>query len=39
LVAQLSGFVNSADAKSHAVELAKNTEGVKSVHNRIDVKE
>jgi hypothetical protein len=36
---QLSGFVNSSDAKSHALELAKNTEGVKSVNNRIDVKE
>jgi len=36
---QLSGFVNSGDARSHAIELAKNTEGVKSVNNRIDVKE
>jgi hypothetical protein len=36
---QLSGFVNSTDAKSHALVLAKNTEGVKNVNNRIDVKE
>jgi|ERR1700722_3141649 osmotically-inducible protein OsmY len=36
---QLSGFVSSGDARSHAIELAKNTEGVKSVNNRIDVKE
>jgi hyperosmotically inducible periplasmic protein len=35
---QLSGFVNSRDARSHAVELAKNTEGVKDVTDSIDLK-
>jgi hyperosmotically inducible protein len=36
---QLSGFVISGDARNHAVELAKNTEGVKDVNNKIDIKE
>jgi osmotically-inducible protein OsmY len=36
---QLSGFVSNRDARSHAVELAKNTEGVKDVSNSIDLKE
>jgi hypothetical protein len=36
---QLSGFVISRDAKSHAGDLAKNTEGVKDVTNSIGVKE
>ena len=36
---QLSGFVNSGDAKSHAGDLAKNVEGAKSVENAISVKE
>jgi osmotically-inducible protein OsmY len=35
---QLSGFVVSRDAKHHADDLAKNTEGVKSVTDSIDVK-
>jgi osmotically-inducible protein OsmY len=35
---QLSGFVVSRDAKNHADELAKNTDGVKSVTDSIDVK-
>jgi hyperosmotically inducible periplasmic protein len=36
---QLSGFVASRDARSHAVELAKNAEGVKDVSNNIDIKD
>jgi hyperosmotically inducible periplasmic protein len=36
---QLSGFVTSRDARNHAVDLAKNTEGVKDVTNSINVKE
>jgi osmotically-inducible protein OsmY len=36
---QLSGFVISKDARNRAVDLAKNTEGVKDVTNSIDVKE
>jgi hyperosmotically inducible periplasmic protein len=36
---QLSGFVNTSDAKSHAGDLAKNVEGAKSVQNEISVKE
>src|SRR5580704_12738030 len=35
---QLSGFVNSTDAKSHALELAKNTEGVQNVQDEISLK-
>ena len=35
---QLSGFVNSSDARSHAIQLAKNAEGVKDVTNSIDVR-
>jgi hyperosmotically inducible periplasmic protein len=36
---QLSGFVNTGDAKSRAGTLAKNVEGVKEVENNISVKE
>jgi hyperosmotically inducible protein len=36
---QLSGFVATRDARKHAVELAKNTPGVKDVNNNIDVQE
>lgn len=36
---QLSGFVSSADARSHAGDLAKNIEGAKSVQNEISIKE
>jgi hyperosmotically inducible periplasmic protein len=36
---QLSGFVASNDAKSHAEDLAKNVEGAKSVQNEISLKQ
>jgi osmotically-inducible protein OsmY len=36
---QLSGFVNTGDAKGRAEMLAKNVEGVKQVENSISVKE
>jgi osmotically-inducible protein OsmY len=36
---QLSGFVNSSDQKSKAVEIAKNVQGVKDVVNNITLKE
>jgi osmotically-inducible protein OsmY len=36
---QLSGFVSFRDARNHAQDLAKNTEGVKDVSNNIDLKE
>jgi len=36
---QLSGFVNTKDAKEHAEMLAKNVEGAKEVVNNISVKE
>jgi osmotically-inducible protein OsmY len=32
---QLSGFVENADARSRAAELAKNVEGVKDVKNSL----
>jgi hyperosmotically inducible periplasmic protein len=35
---QLSGFVDSAEAKSTAGELARNVEHVRSVDNQLDVK-
>ena len=35
---QLSGFVASKDAKSHAEELAKNVEGAKQVQDSIALK-
>jgi hypothetical protein len=35
---QLSGFVSNRDARNHALDLAKNTEGVKDVSNNIDLK-
>ena len=35
---QLSGFVDSSEAKSTAEELARSVEHVKSVNNEIDVK-
>jgi hyperosmotically inducible periplasmic protein len=35
---QLSGFVASRDARSHAGDLAKNAQGVKDVSNNIDIK-
>jgi hyperosmotically inducible protein len=35
---QLSGFVDSSEAKSTAEELARSVEHVKSVNNQIDVK-
>lgn len=36
---QLSGFVNSKDARSRAEDLAKNVEGVKQVDNGIAMRE
>ena len=36
---QLSGFVNTSDQKSKAVEIAKGVQGVKDVENKITVKE
>jgi hyperosmotically inducible protein len=36
---QLSGFVVSRDARGHAVQLAKNTEGVKDVTDSIEVRQ
>jgi len=36
---QLSGFVSNRDARNHAGDLAKNTEGVKQVENSIALKE
>lgn len=36
---QLSGFVNTKDAKDHADTLAKNVEGAKQVIDNITVKE
>ena len=35
---QLSGFVDTSEAKSTAEELARNVDNVKSVDNEIDVK-
>jgi hypothetical protein len=35
---QLSGFVSSEDAKKHAVELAKNANGVHDVQDEISLK-
>lgn len=35
---QLSGFVNTGDQKSKAVEIAKDVEGVKHVQDKISVK-
>ncbi|HEX4119268.1 MAG TPA: BON domain-containing protein [Verrucomicrobiae bacterium] len=35
---QLSGFVASEDAKKHAEELAKNTDGVQNVQDEISLK-
>lgn len=37
-VVQLSGFVNTAQAKAHAGEIAANVSGVKSVRNNLVVK-
>jgi len=37
-VVQLSGFVDSTEAKSTAEELARSVDDVKSVDNEIDVK-
>jgi osmotically-inducible protein OsmY len=37
-VVQLSGFVDSSEAKQTAEELARNVDSVKSVDNEIDVK-
>ncbi|CCG42409.1 BON domain-containing protein [Magnetospirillum molischianum] len=37
-VVQLSGFVDSAKAKERAGEIARNTEGVRSVRNNIIVR-
>jgi osmotically-inducible protein OsmY len=36
---QLSGFVNTADEKSKAVQIAKGVQGAKDVDNKISVKE
>ncbi|HUC86145.1 MAG TPA: BON domain-containing protein [Candidatus Acidoferrales bacterium] len=36
---QLSGFVNTQDQKSKAVEIVKNVQGVKDVENKMAVKE
>jgi hyperosmotically inducible protein len=35
---QLSGFVNSSDAKSRAGEVARDVKGVKSVNNDLQVR-
>ncbi len=35
---QLSGFVDTSEAKSTAEDLARNVDNVKSVDNEIDVK-
>jgi hyperosmotically inducible periplasmic protein len=35
---QLSGFVDTKEARSHAGDLAKNVEGAKEVQNNISVK-
>lgn len=35
---QLSGFVDTADQKSHAEQIARGVSGVQSVQNRITVK-
>jgi len=37
-IVQLSGFVNSSEAASRAVEIARSVEGVKSVRNNMTVK-
>ncbi|MFO1454745.1 MAG: BON domain-containing protein [Steroidobacteraceae bacterium] len=37
-VVQLSGFVDSAEAKAEAARVAGNVQGVQTVENRIDVK-
>jgi len=37
-VVQLSGFVDNADAKRKAAELARNVSGVKDVRNDLTVK-
>jgi osmotically-inducible protein OsmY len=36
---QLSGFVDSNEAKSRAMEIARNTEGVKDVKNSLQVRD
>ena len=36
---QLSGFVDSAEAKSRAAEIARNVEGVKDVKNSLQVRD
>jgi hyperosmotically inducible periplasmic protein len=36
---QLSGFVNSADQKSKAADIARGVQGVKDVQNNVTVKE
>ena len=36
---QLSGFVDSNEAKSRAVEVARNVEGVRNVKNSLQVRE
>jgi osmotically-inducible protein OsmY len=36
---QLSGFVDSTEAKSRAVEIARTTEGVKDVKNSLQVRD
>ena len=35
---QLSGFVDSADARRRAAEIAKNVEGVKDVENKLSLR-
>ena len=37
-VVQLSGFVSSASMQSRAVTIARNTEGVRAVQNKISVR-
>jgi hypothetical protein len=37
-VVQLSGFVNTADEKNRAAQVAENVDGVKQVHNGITLK-
>jgi osmotically-inducible protein OsmY len=36
---QLSGFVDTREARSHAGDLAKNVEGAKEVQNNISIKQ
>jgi osmotically-inducible protein OsmY len=37
-VVQLSGFVDSSEARSRATQVAKDVEGVKSVKNELELR-